>query len=89
MKALVGNFNQSQKMALVGAFSLIVKTDGSFAALISRWWCGDNAAAAGVSTQYRLVAAAAMAGGNHDGCFTRYSELGGWLRSEESRTGDC
>ena len=37
MKALVGNFNQEK--ALVGAFSVIVKTDGSFAALveIERW----------------------------------------------------
>ena len=32
MKALVGAFNQE---ALVGAFSMIVKTDGSFAALHS------------------------------------------------------
>ena len=31
MKALVGAFNQEK--ALVGAFSVIVKTDGSFAAL--------------------------------------------------------
>ena len=32
MKALVGTFNQEE--ALVGAFSVIVKTDGSFAALV-------------------------------------------------------
>ena len=32
VKVLVGTFNQ--KKALVGAFSVIVKTDGSFAALI-------------------------------------------------------
>ena len=32
MKALVGAFNQEN--ALVGAFSVIVKTDGSFAALM-------------------------------------------------------
>ena len=32
MKALVGTFNQEQ--ALAGAFSVIVKTDGSFAALV-------------------------------------------------------
>ena len=31
MKALVGAFNQEE--ALIGAFSVIVKTDGSFAAL--------------------------------------------------------
>ena len=31
MKVLVGAFNQEK--ALVGAFSVIVKTDGSFAAL--------------------------------------------------------
>ena len=33
MKALVGTFNQEK--VLVGAFSVIVKTDGSFAALPS------------------------------------------------------
>ena len=33
MKALVGDFNQ--KKALVEAFSVIMKTDGSFAALQS------------------------------------------------------
>ena len=32
MKALVGTFNQEK--VLVGAFSMIVKTDGSFAALL-------------------------------------------------------
>ena len=32
MKAVVGDFNQDK--ALPGAFSVIVKTDGSFAALI-------------------------------------------------------
>ena len=32
MKALVGTFNQEK--VLVGAFSVIVKTDGSFAALV-------------------------------------------------------
>ena len=32
VKALVGTFNQ--KKALVGAFSVIVNTDGSFAALV-------------------------------------------------------
>ena len=32
MKALVGAYNQEK--ALIGAFSMIVKTDGSFAALI-------------------------------------------------------
>ena len=32
MKALVGTFNQEK--ALVEAFSVIVKTDGSFAALV-------------------------------------------------------
>ena len=32
MKALVGGFNQEK--ALIGAFSVIVKTDRSFAALI-------------------------------------------------------
>ena len=33
MKALLASFNQEE--ALVGAFSVIVKTDGSFAALIT------------------------------------------------------
>ena len=33
VKALVGTLNQEQ--ALVGAFSVIMKTDGSFAALAS------------------------------------------------------
>ena len=32
VKTLVGTFNQEK--ALVGAFSVIVKTDGSFAALV-------------------------------------------------------
>ena len=32
MKALVGAFNQEK--ALVGAYSMIVKTDGSFAAVV-------------------------------------------------------
>ena len=32
MEAVVGTFNQEK--ALVGAFSVIVKTDGSFAALL-------------------------------------------------------
>ena len=35
MKALVGSFNEER--ALVGAFSVIVKTDRSFAALV---WAG-------------------------------------------------
>ena len=34
MKAPVGTFNQEK--ALVGTFSVIVKTDGSFAALVRR-----------------------------------------------------
>ena len=36
MKALVGAFNQEKALveALVEAFSMIVKTDGSFAALL-------------------------------------------------------
>ena len=34
MKVLVGTFNQEK--ALVGAFSVIVKTDGSFAAVQKR-----------------------------------------------------
>ena len=33
MKALVGAFNQEKAIVVEGAFSLIVKTDGSFAAL--------------------------------------------------------
>ena len=33
MKALVGAFNQEK--ALIGAFSVIVKTDGSIAALVT------------------------------------------------------
>ena len=33
-KALLGTFNQEKALVLVGAFSVIVKTDGSFAALI-------------------------------------------------------
>ena len=37
MKALVGTFNQEK--ALVGAFSVIVKTDGSFAALLPMLNC--------------------------------------------------
>ena len=39
MKGLVGAFNQ--KKALVGAISVIVKTDGSFAALV--WTTGPAA----------------------------------------------
>ncbi len=35
MKAVVAAFNQEK--ALIGAFSVIVKTDGSFAAL--ELWC--------------------------------------------------
>ena len=37
VKALVGSFNQEK--ALVGAFSVIVKTDGSFAALYRQCFC--------------------------------------------------
>ena len=42
MKVLVGAFNQDDKV-LVGAFSVIVKTDGSFAALVMTRvsGCGD------------------------------------------------
>ena len=36
MKALVCAFNQEK--AIVGAFSVIVKTDGSFAALHNNYW---------------------------------------------------
>ena len=36
MKALVGAFNQKKALVSVGAFSVIVKTDGSFAALVRR-----------------------------------------------------
>ena len=46
MKALVGPFNQ-EKAALVVAFSVIVKTDGSFAALLVTG--GDN-----ITKQYIL-----------------------------------
>ena len=35
MKALIGGFKQGK--ALKGAFSVIVKTDGSFAALVVRF----------------------------------------------------
>ena len=38
VKAQVGAFNQ-EKALVVGAFSLIVKTDGSFAALIITLAC--------------------------------------------------
>ena len=34
MKVLEATFNQGKALVLVGAFSVIVKTDGSFAALI-------------------------------------------------------
>ena len=37
MKAVVAAFNQEK--ALVGAFSVIVKTDGSFTALVSSYSC--------------------------------------------------
>ena len=40
MKALVGTFNQEKD--LVGSFFVIVKTDGSFAALVSRQQYNDN-----------------------------------------------
>ena len=41
MKAVVSAFNQEK--AIVGAFSVIVKTDGSYAALVlggrgAEWW---------------------------------------------------
>ena len=39
MKVLVGTFNQEK--ALLGAFSVIVKTDGSFAALI-KYYCTSH-----------------------------------------------
>ena len=41
MKALVSTFNQEK--ALVGSFSVIVKTDGSFAALVSSALSGSSA----------------------------------------------
>ena len=34
MKALVGDFNQAKALIVLGAFSVIVKTDESFAALL-------------------------------------------------------
>ena len=39
-KELVGAFNQEK--ALVGAFSLIVKTDGLFADLVSMLWLAPS-----------------------------------------------
>ena len=45
VKALLDAFNQEK--ALVGAFSVIVKTDGSFAALIDMdWYAGPGGTAA-------------------------------------------
>ena len=40
MKAVVAAFNQEKAIvrALVGAFSVIVKTDGSFAAQHNNYW---------------------------------------------------
>ena len=54
MKVLVGVYNQEK--ALVGAFSMIVKTDGSFAALIC------TAAASQIIPAYLLVNAVRAAG---------------------------
>ena len=41
VKALVGVFNQEK--ALAGAFSVIVKTEGSFAALLITGLCNEYA----------------------------------------------
>ena len=57
---LVGRFNQEK--ALVGAFSVIVKTDGSFAALITSY-CGRYRPSLTIAEDVGLLVAV---GGNNE-----------------------